>query len=255
MQAEDHVYDEPLSKRQRVGVVSENVASSSEYIEAFVPSSMLNDLKVLLMDKTTYLIYMYARLKNWLGEVPLKRAPKFEWYISSPDNTRPLYRWGQSELFQHAGSPMPQVMLDVVQLIYDRFGERVNHAIAIDYKSGVDQHAPPHKDKAKGLPLKGNVPLDMNETSSFFVISFGEPRKFTLQQTSSVKIADRETVWESGLAEGSLLKISAADNRQFYHAVHKAGKSSGRRLSLIFRNIDTYVPIDVEKEHQVNHTI
>lgn len=80
---------------------------------------------------------------------------------------------------------------NVVQLIYDSFGERVNHAIAIDYKSGVDQHAPPHKDKAKGLQIKGDVPLDMNETSSFFVISFGDPRIFTLQ-----KKADRETVWE-----------------------------------------------------------
>lgn len=51
------------------------------------------------------------------------------------------------------------------------------------------------------------------------------------------------------------MRISAEDNRQFYHAVHKAGKSSGRRLSLIFRNIDTHVPIDTEKEHQVNQAI
>ena len=204
------------------------------------------------MTNVKYLIYEYAAIENWLGVKPLKRAPKFEWYIPREDRQRPVYRWGQSELFTHAGEPMPPPMLRIVELIKDEFGEDVNHAIAIDYADGNEQHAPPHKDKAKGVAVKPGTPLDMAEDGSFFVFSFLHPRAFTLQRSKETKKAERNVVWEKALSDGSCLRISAEDNRQFYHAVYRAGKRAGRRISLIFRKIDTHMPIDAARQSQVN---
>lgn len=241
----------PPLKRLKLTTTSERVGRSSEYIEGFL-DGMLQPIKSLVTENTDYLIYQYAGLDGWLGEVSLKRAPKFEWYLPREDGSRPLYRWGQSELFQHAGAPMPEVLIAVAQRIEAAFGESVNHAIAIDYIDGVKQHAPPHQDKQKGLRVKPSTHLDMNADSSFFVFSFGAARKFTLQTTNKIKLSERGVVWEKPLCEGSLLRISARDNRELYHAVHKAGKSTGRRWSLIFRNIDTHVPIDLEREAEAN---
>ena len=234
--------------------MSTNIASSSEYIAKYLDDDECTAIFACLQS-APYCLYEYANLEKWIGVVPLKRAPKVEWYmlISSVDGMlRAIYRWGQSKLFENAGHAMPPLLVKIVEKIKRDFGEDVNHAIAIYYHSGVEQHAPPHKDKAVGVKVKSGAPLDMAEESSFFVFSFGDPRVFTLQTTSNTKKSDRGVVWEEALAHGSLLRVSAADNRSLYHAVHKASKKNGPRYSLIFRNIVTTRPIDQEREAEAN---
>ena len=229
----------------------EKVGTSSHYKASSLDSETCAEVYALLMT-SQYSVYEYARLANWLGIVSLKRAPKLEFYLLDSNGLRAVYRWGQSELFENAGYPMPPVLIKIVQWIKCKFKEDVNHAIAINYHSGVEQHAPPHKDKAIGLKVRDDVPLDMAKDSSFFVFSFGDPRVFTLQTTSATKISDRGVVWEKALAHGSLLRVSAADNRDLYHAVHKASKKSGSRYSLIFRNIVTMRPVNQAMEARAN---
>ena len=224
--------------------------NGSEYIETYLDEAECV-AAFNVVANAPYSLYEYARLESWLGVKQLKRAPKTEWYVQA-DGRRPLYRWGQSKRFEHAGNEMPPIMMDIVDKIKRDFGETVNHSIAIYYHSGVDQHAPPHKDKAIGLPVKKGVPLDMAKDSSFFVFSFGDPRVFTLQKTSKTKKGDRDVAWEKALAHGSLLRISAKDNRELYHAVHKASVKHKARYSLIFRNILTTRPIDIEKQKEAN---
>ena len=231
--------------------MSDFIASSSEYMARYLESETRADAFALLQS-SAYSLYEYARLEKWIGIVSLKRAPKMEFYLLDNNGQRPIYRWGQSILFENAGYPMPPVFRKIVERIKRDFGEDVNHAIAIFYHSGVEQHAPPHKDKAIGVAAAHGVPLDMAEESSFFVFSFGDPRVFTLQTTSETKKAERGVVWEEALAHGSLLRVGAADNRDLYHAVHKASKKSGPRYSLIFRNIVTMRPVDKAMEAEAN---
>ena len=90
---------------------------------------------------------------------------------------RAIYRWGQSKLFENAGHPMPPLFVKIVEKIKRDFGEDVNHAIAIYYHSGVEQHAPPHKDKAIGVKVKSGVPTDMAERGNSGNPSQTDPRE------------------------------------------------------------------------------
>jgi hypothetical protein len=234
--------------------MSTKIASSSEYIAKYLADEECKNVFAYLQS-APYNVYTYARLEKWIGLKRLTRAPKVEWYITVDGNLRAIYRWGQEALFENAGYPMPTLMQSIVTKIKRDFGEDVNHAIAICYHSGVEQHAPPHQDKAVGVKAKKGVPLDMAEESSFFVFSFGDPRMFTLQTTANDKKTERGVVWEEALAHGSLLRVSAKDNRSLYHAVHKASIKNGPRYSLIFRNVVTTRPIDAAKEAEANSDI
>ena len=68
--------------------------------------------------------------------------------------------------------------------------------------------------------VRPGVHTDMSRDGSFFVLSLGYPRVFTLQKTSAKPPAATDIVWEKPLASGSALKVSAVDNRSLYHAVH-----------------------------------
>ena len=204
-------------------------------------------------------------MQKWIGAKTLKRAPKVEFYLLADDDIacvadadgkpRAIYRWGQSQAFTQAGYPMPPFLRAIAQRIEREFGEKVNHCIIIWYAHGTKQHAPPHKDKAEGVPgVKKNVPLDMARDASFFVLSAGFPRTFTLQRTherTRSKLNSADVVWERALESGSLLKISAADNRELFHAVHKQAKA-GERFSVIFRTIKTFAPVDAAVANECN---
>ena len=60
-----------------------------------------------------------------------------------------------------------------------------------------------------------------------------------------------DIVWKKALASGSLLKVSARDNREYFHALHKT-KGASERFSLIFRVITTFIPIDAATAAAVN---
>ena len=79
----------------------------------------------------------------------MRRAPKVEYYIPDEAGERPLYRWGQTEEFWQAGYPMPTKLRAIAEYIYQKTGEKVNHAIVIGYFDGTNQFAPPHKDKVR----------------------------------------------------------------------------------------------------------
>ena len=116
--------------------------------------------------------------------------------------------------------------------INNDFGCNVNHAIIIKYKDGVKNHAPPHKDK-----------IDKEE--SFFVLSFGTPRRFQLLDTNYIK-TDKgriiqkigDVIWDKELLNNSILRVSGKSNQLYYHAVPKDKNWKGTpRYSLIFRTI------------------
>ena len=204
-------------------------------------------------------------LEKWIGAKPLKRAPKVEFYrlaedgIASVDTAhgkqRAIYRWGQSRAFTQAGYPMPPFLRAIAQRIETEFHEKFNHCIIIWYAHGTKQHAPPHKDKAEGVPgVKVGVPLDMARDASFFVLSAGFPRKFTLQRTNErtrSKLNSTDVAWEQALESGSLLKVSAADNRELFHAVHKQARA-GERFSVIFRTLKTFAQVDAAVANECN---
>ena len=101
----------------------------------------------------------------------MKRAPKNEFYYPRHDDK--VYKWGQQKLMYpggegYTGKQMPGWMVAIADQIRESYDEPVNHAIIIKYDDGVRTHAPPHQDK---LP----------EDTSFFVFSFGDPRRFDIQ--------------------------------------------------------------------------
>ena len=98
----------------------------------------------------------------------------------------------------------------------------------------------------------------MARDASFYVFSFGYAREFTFQTGSGVpdgqgvkKLKTSDIVWREALASGSLLKVSAKDNRTYHHALHKM-KGAGERWSLIFRVIKTFIPIEPDVAAEVN---
>ena len=126
----------------------------------------------------------------------------------------------------------------------------------------MDQSSSPHQDKAKGV--KGAVEGendDMAGDASFYVFSFGFAREFTVQRCGrspdgstgdKKKLTASDIVWQKALASGSLLKVSAEDNRTYHHALHKM-KGAGERWSLIFRVIKTFIPIELDVVSEVNN--
>lgn len=172
----------------------------------------------------------------------MKRAPKKEYYI--PNEEPPTYKWGQQKINypggdDYSGEPMPPWMIKVKDKINVDFKTNVNHAIIIKYSDGVLNHAPPHQDK---------IP----EGTDFFVLSFGEPRKFQLTKSEKTNTGKRKqdgsvkykcvntgvVEWEQYLASGSLLQVTNLGNKKYFHAVPKDKAWSGTaRYSLIFRTI------------------
>ena len=155
----------------------------------------------------------------------MKRAPKREFFF--PGHEDATYKWGQETSAYPGGShysglPMPTWMQSIADRIRSEFDEEVNHAIAIRYTHGTENHAPPHQDK-------------IDPDTSFFVLSFGTPRNFQLlSQVQPFQIVH----WEKPLAHGSLLVISGALNQTHHHAVPKDKEWQGQdRWSLIFRTI------------------
>jgi alkylated DNA repair dioxygenase AlkB len=166
----------------------------------------------------------------------MRRAPKREfWYPGHADLT---YRWGQQKICYPGGSAytglqMPEWMLAAADGIRSEFNEHVNHAILIKYESGMKNWAPPHKDK-------------VTSDTSFFVLSFGTPRRFEMLETilvssgtkTKMKNAPGEVIWGEHLENGSLLVVSGPANERYYHAVPKDKTWTGSpRYSLIFRTI------------------
>ena len=69
----------------------------------------------------------------------------------------------------------------------------------------------------------------MERDASFYVFSFHDKStfEFYLQRGRGVPnpskkgLLDENIVWKKALASGSLLKVSAPDNREYFHALHK----------------------------------
>ena len=60
-----------------------------------------------------------------------------------------------------------------------------------------------------------------------------------------------DIIWQKPLASGSLLAVSAPDNRTYFHALHKS-KGASERFSLILRVITSFIPIDAAAAAEVN---
>ena len=152
----------------------------------------------------------------------MKRAPKREYHV--PGEVPPVYKWGQQKIHYPGGSdytglPMPDWMIMLKDKINMDFNANTNHAIIIKYSDGVQHHAPPHQDK---------IPYG----TDFFVLSFGEPRKFEIINS------ENEVVWSKYLEEKSLLHVTSEGNKMFKHAVPPDPNWQGKpRYSLIFRTI------------------
>ena len=165
----------------------------------------------------------------------MKRAPKREYYYPSFDAK--VYKWGQEKSFypggaNYVGKEMPSWMTLIADKINKEYGVKVNHSIVIKYEHGVQQHAPPHKDK-------------VDKNADFFVLSFGTPRVFQILDTVTAlnkqgKMREQcgDVLWEKGLEHCSLLRVSGDTNQKYYHAVPKDKHWKGStRYSLIFRTI------------------
>lgn len=217
----------------------EPVGRESAYNPCYLDRSTTGSL-LSFCDSLSYTVYQYEH--NY-GVSPVRRAPKVEYHLPNDAGERPLYRWGQTQQFWQAGFLMPANLRTIAARIEKETGEKVNHAIIIGYFDGTNQFAPPHKDKAAGVSVRAGVPTDMARDDSFFVLSLGYPREFTLQKTWDKPPAAADVVWAKPLASGSMLKVSAVDNRTYCHAVHPQ-PGAGVRFSIIFRTIATHVPID-----------
>ena len=182
------------------------------------------------------------------------RAPKNEFYYRSKNKGK-TYKWGQQKSMypsgaEYTGKKMPRWMRKIARKLRRQYGQPVNHAIIIKYDHGVRTHAPPHQDK---------VPAG----TSFFVYSFGRPRRFDVLASQTVesvddkkrdsdgnpvkrcnkdgtvktKIAPSNVVWSKELAHNSMLVVDGQTNENYYHAIPKDRAWQGERWSLIFRTI------------------
>jgi hypothetical protein len=193
----------------------------------------------------------------------MKVGPKIEWYLRDDQGRRAKYGWGQTPRFWQAGYPMElePLVMKLATYIEKTYDEKVNHAILKWYADGVEQNSPPHQDKAPGV--KGATPdkCDMAENASFYIFSFHDKSSFEfyLQRGrgvppptgKEVELKSSDIVWRKALESGSLLKVSALDNRTYFHALHKK-KGASERFSLIFRVITTFIPIDAACAAEVN---
>jgi alkylated DNA repair dioxygenase AlkB len=182
------------------------------------------------------------------------RAPKNEFYYKH-ENRNVTYKWGQQTSMyptgaEYTGKEMPRWMRKITKKLRSNYGQPVNHAIIIKYDHGLRTHAPPHQDK---------VPPE----TSFFVFSFGNPRRFDVlasqivesvdnkkrdsdgnpvkrynhDGTVKTKVAPANVVWSKELAHNSLLVVDGPTNQNYYHAIPKDSAWKGERWSLIFRTI------------------
>jgi len=195
----------------------------------------------------------------------MKVGPKVEWYLCNESGWRAKYKWGQTPRFLQAGYPMDDepLLMELVKRIKVEFGEDANHAILKWYADGMEQSSPPHQDKAEGVKgAKAGENDDMARDASFYVFSFGDAgamREFTIQRGSgkpgakdqAKQLKPEDIIWQKILANGSLLRVSAPDNREYHHALHPM-KGAGQRWSLIFRVIKTFIPIEPDVAAEVN---
>ena len=205
---------------------------------------------------------------NMPGYGFLLAGPKIEWYRSDARGFRTKYAWGQTPRFWQAGYPMAEdsmlqesMVLELAQHIKVTYGDDVNHAILKWYADGEEQSSPPHQDKAPGVDGASADKCDMAGESPFYIYSFHESSSFEfyLQRGRGVPkpkgkellLNQEDIVWRKALASGSLLKVSANDNRTLFHALHKK-KGASERFSLIFRVIKTFIPIDAATAEAVN---
>ena len=217
---------------------------SSHYIPGFIDGD--DDALFQLVQQESMHHYLFRGQR-------MVRAPKNEFYY--PENEDKTYKWGQQKLMypggkEYTGKVMPPLMVDMADLIHEQYGERVNHAIIIMYDDARRTHAPPHQDK---------VP----EGTSFFVLSFGVPRRFDVLAQAAVpcyhdkkrgaagnllpkcnkdgspktKLAPAAVVWSKNLAHKSMLVVDSQTNQNYYHAIPKQRGWVGARWSLIFRTI------------------
>ena len=111
---------------------------------------------------------------------------------------------------------------------------QVNHAILKWYADGTEQSSPPHQDKAEGVDGATADKCDMERDAAFYVFSFHDSStfEFYLQRGRGVPnpskakngaklLKIKDIVWKKALASGSLLKVSAKDNLEYFHALHK----------------------------------
>ena len=108
---------------------------------------------------------------------------------------------------------------------------QVNHAILKWYADGMEQRSPPHQDKAEDVDGATADKCDMERDAAFYVFSFHDSStfEFYLQRGRGVpnsikkdaQLLEKDIVWKKALASGSLLKVSAKDNRKYFHALHK----------------------------------
>jgi hypothetical protein len=227
---------------------SETDLPFGSYYEEEVLTSQYADLIPAEVEKEQMHHYLY-RGKG------MKRAPKNEYFY--PGHGEKTYKWGQQiKMYpgneEYTGKEMPwwmKKMADSIRALHH--GQNVNHAIIIKYDSGTKTHAPPHMDKVP----KG---------TSFFVFSFGKPRRFDVLGTKTVesedekkrdadgnpikrlnkdgsiktKMAPSNVVWSKELAHNSVLVVDSMTNQNYYHAIPKDPTWSGERWSLIFRTIE-----------------
>ena len=174
----------------------------------------------------------------------MKKGPKREWYLCDGRGFRAKYGWGQTQRFWQAGYPMQDepLLMELLQRISHEFNVYGTHAILKYYADGKEQSSPPHKDKAAGVDGATADKCDMAGDAPFFVFSFGFPRVFTCQKgrgvpnpipsQKEVQLKQEDIVWKKALPSGSMLKYSAADNRKYFHALHRK-KDADERLSLM----------------------
>jgi hypothetical protein len=128
--------------------------------------------------------------------------------------------------------------------IRHKTGQLVNHAIITKYDSGTKTHAPPHMDKAPKDP-------------SFFVFSYGKPRRFDVLDTKIVESEDEKkrdasgnpvkkynkdgtvktkmvpstVCWSKELEHNSLLVIAdSKTNDSYNHAISERQGVGGRDM-------------------------
>ena len=240
------------------------VGYGSAFVECYLDSTTEGQCKEMcrrLADANQFQRYEFMYIEQ---HVYMIKGPKIEYYVPTATNERPKYGWGQTPRFWHAGYPMAsEPLVEMLRArIKDEFGDDVNHAILKWYAHGTEQSSPPHQDKAEGVAGATADKCDMDKDAAFYIFSFGFPREFTIQRTNGVpnatrrqkQLAPEDIVWQRALASGSLLKVSAADNRAFYHALHPS-KGAGERWSLIFRVVKTFIPLDADTAAEVNDPI
>ena len=182
----------------------------------FTPPRIHTDF--ITQEESDHIMACETRLYAFRASV-LKRAPKMEWFR----NKQVVYSWGQHKSNNKYANIFPEWMEAIAQ----RLPEPVNQAIVIRYSDGMKTYAPWHSDKCEELGRKSGC---MKRSSSFFVVSVGDPRTFELGDESAV-------LWSKALPHCSMITIDAQTNARVKHQVPQDQNWVGCRWSLIFRTI------------------